>query len=176
MRIHSLLAGAVLLGMPLLALTAGAADMEVTSGAFDDGKPIPEKFTCDSDGVSPPLLIKGLPDDTRTMALIVDDPDAPDGPFTHWAVYNLSTSLVALAPDASQHELPGPAVTATNSAREQAYQPLCPPSGDDKHHYRFTVYALDKELPDELEDSAAVKKAMQEHVLDKARLTGTYQR
>jgi Raf kinase inhibitor-like YbhB/YbcL family protein len=163
-------------GLACLASSAAAADLALSSSAFDNGDTIPEQYSCDGQGISPPLTISGVPDKAQSLALIVDDPDAPSGDWTHWVLYNLATQLVSLAPGASEQTLPGPASTAANSWHKQDYGGVCPPRGNGVHHYHFILYALDTRLADNLDDKAAVQDAMHGHVLTKAQLIGTYQR
>lgn len=106
----------------------------VTSTAFRDGGTIPRKYTCDGEGVSPPLAWKGVPANTSALAVVVDDPDAPRGTFTHWVLLDLEPTTTSLAEGHSG------STQANNSAGKAAYFGPCPPSGT--HHYRFTVYAL----------------------------------
>ncbi|HET7314263.1 YbhB/YbcL family Raf kinase inhibitor-like protein [Salinisphaera sp.] len=158
----------------------GSAQAEATftikSPAFDNGQPIPKRFSCDGGNTSPPLTLSGVPGAAKSLALIVDDPDAPGSVFTHWVLYNLAPSLVALAPGASDQPLPGPATTADNSTRHANYHGMCPPPGDGVHHYHFKLFALDRRLPSNLADKAAVLKAMQGHVIAQTEIVGTYQR
>lgn len=165
----------VLLGL-LVSQAAAGAGLSLHSKAFDDGQPIPQRYACDGAGVSPPLTISGVPDKARSMALIVDDPDSPSGDWTHWALYNLAPDLVVLAPGAADQPLPGPASMAANSYHKREYGAVCPPKGDGVHHYRFTLYVLDKRLPDHPANKKALQKAMQGHIMARTRLTGTYAR
>jgi len=124
----------------------------VTSPAFADGGAIPEQFTCRGTGTSPPLEWSGMPAGTRSVAITVQDPDAPGGTFVHWMLSGLSPG---------QHELPAGAVPdgavqARNSRGDAGWTPPCPPSGT--HHYRFTVYALGKSV--HLSDGAATDDAL----------------
>lgn len=168
-------ASVVLLGL-LVTQAAMAAGLTLHSKAFDNGQPIPQRYACDGAGVSPPLTVSGVPDKAKSLTLIVDDPDAPSGGWTHWALYNLATGLVVLAPGAAGQALPGPASMAANSYHKREYGAVCPPKGDSAHHYRFTLYALDTRLPDHLTDKKALKKAIQGHIVARTRLTGTYKR
>jgi hypothetical protein len=119
-----------------------ATTITVRSGAFAERASIPTRFTCDGENVSPPLTWTGVPADAASLALVVDDPDAPKGTYVHWV-------LGGLAPDVGRLEegsLPAGAVQADNSAGDAAYKGPCPPGGS-PHHYRFTVYALDAPAP-----------------------------
>jgi Raf kinase inhibitor-like YbhB/YbcL family protein len=111
------------------------ATLTVTSPAFDDGAAIPREFTCKGANTSPPLAWSGVPDGARSLALVVDDPDA-DATFTHWVVYNIDPAQGTLAAGT----VPAGALQARNSGGDVGYTGPCPPSGT--HHYRFTVYVL----------------------------------
>ena len=152
------------------------AGLSIQSSAFGNGQPIPKRFSCSGDDVSPPLTFSGVPRQAKSLALIVEDPDAPGGLFTHWVLYNLATDLIVLAPGASDQPLPGPAMTADNSAHHANYHGMCPPPGDGVHHYHFKLFALDERLPSNLKNRAAVRKAMQGHVVAQAEIVGTYRR
>lgn len=144
--------------------------MKLTSPAFADGGPIPSCHACDGDDVAPELRIGGVPEGTVTLALIVDDPDAPAGTWTHWTVWNVPPDTGRLA-----GTLPGGAVEGTTSWGDAGWRGPCPPSG--MHRYVFVLYALDTalELPVSA-DAAAVRNAMAGHILDEAVLSGTYAR
>jgi len=120
-------------------------DIEVTSAAFEDGATIPMRFTCAADNVSPPLAWTGVPDEAQQLALVMDDPDAPSGTFTHWIVLGLEPDETSLAEDVDLDALDGIAA-AEGSFGAAVYGGPCPPADDDPHRYRFTVYALDEEL------------------------------
>ena len=142
--------------------------MILTSSAFENNKHIPKRFTCDGEGKNPPLKIDKIPKDTKSLALIVDDPDAPMGTFVHWVVYD-----IPVTPFIVEGSVPGK--QGANTARGLDWVPPCPPLGT--HRYIFKIYALDKELGlKEGADKAAVEKAMEGHILDKAELVGLYKR
>ena len=162
--------------LALIGSAQAEAALAIHSPAFDNGQPIPARFSCSGGNTSPPLTFSGVPARAKSLALIVDDPDAPGGLFTHWVLYNLATDVAVLAPGASDQPLPGPAVTADNSTHHANYQGMCPPPGDGVHHYHFKLFALDERLPSRLKNRAAVLKAMQGHVIAHAQLVGTYQR
>ncbi|MGN8199964.1 YbhB/YbcL family Raf kinase inhibitor-like protein [Salinisphaera sp. RV14] len=162
--------------LALIGSAQAEAALAIQSPAFDNGQPIPERFSCSGGNTSPPLTFSGVPARAKSLALIVDDPDAPGGLFTHWVLYNLATDVVVLAPGASDQPLPGPAATADNSTHHADYHGMCPPPGDGVHHYHFQLFALDERLPSHLTDRAAVMKAMKGHVIAHAQLVGTYQR
>ncbi len=165
------LLSALALALLAAASSEGAdAGFKITSTAFSEGKEIPKRFTCDGENVSPPLAWTGAPAGTKAFALILDDPDAPSGLFTHWIVLNLP---------ASDHSLPEgvkPAANqGTNDFGKPGYGGPCPPRGT--HRYFFHLYALKGELsglksPNRKQIDAALKG----HVIAEARLMGTYQR
>ena len=145
------------------------ADLSIKSPAFEHGKLIPKKYTCDGQDINPPLTIEGTPKDARTLVLAVDDPDAPAGTWDHWIVWNIPASTNKIA----ENSVPGN--EGVNSARQQGYMGPCPPGGT--HRYFFRVYALDTELSlgagSKKKDA---EKAMQGHVLAKGELMGLYRR
>jgi Raf kinase inhibitor-like YbhB/YbcL family protein len=143
--------------------------LSVNSSAFENNKFIPAKYTCDGDDVNPPLTIEGVPEGTKTLALIVDDPDAPMGTWDHWIVWNISATASKIA----ENTVPG--TEGMNDFRRRSYGGPCPPSGT--HRYFFKVYALDVKL--DLSPTSRkrdVEKAMQGHVLAKGELVGLYRR
>ena len=151
--------------------------MELSSGAFASGKAIPARFTCDGLNLSPALSWSGVPSNTVAFALLVDDPDAPGGAFTHWVLFNLPARLQHLPQGVSQAEgrLEG-GTQGQNDFGALGYGGLCPSAGT-PHHYRFTLSVLDRTL--DLRTRATkqqVLKAMQGHMLDQAQLVGIYQR
>jgi Raf kinase inhibitor-like YbhB/YbcL family protein len=145
------------------------ADLVVKSPVFENNKPIPKKYSCDGEEVNPPLTVECIPDAAKTLALIVDDPDAPRGIFDHWVVWNIS-------PTGKIEEKMVPGTEGLNGAGQQGYVGMCPPSGT--HRYFFKVYALDVKL--DLQAKATKKKdlekAMQGHILAKGELVGLYRR
>jgi Raf kinase inhibitor-like YbhB/YbcL family protein len=151
--------------------------MELTSSAFRHNGSIPSRHTCDGEDLSPPLAWSGAPDGTRSFALIVVDPDAPDPAnpkrvWVHWLVYNLPPTTHGL-PEGGR--LPAGARTGRNDSHGSAWDSVCPPVG--RHRYFFKLYALDTELPDlKTPAKAMLETAMQGHVIAQAELMGTYQR
>ena len=145
------------------------ADLTVKSAAFENNKPIPKKYSCDGEEVNPPLTVEGIPKETKTLALIVDDPDAPRGTFDHWIVWNIN-------PTGKIEENSVPGTEGVNSAGQRVYIGMCPPSGT--HRYFFKVYALDAklELKPEQTKKKDMEKAMQGHILAKGELIGLYHR
>ncbi len=150
--------------------------MRLTSPAFDHGAIIPQQFTCDGEDVSPPLQWSGAPAGTMSLALVVDDPDAPDPAapqmvWVHWLLYNIPAATTVLAQD----DAPATALDGLNDWRQAGYRGPCPPVG--RHRYFFKLYALDVLLPDLREPTKALlEKTMAEHVIGEAELMGVYQR
>lgn len=148
----------------------------LTSRAFDQGKAVPAKYTCDGDDVSPPLEWRDPPAGTRSFALVSDDPDAPVGVWVHWVLYDLPASTRSLAEDvAPDAELPGGGRQGVNSWGRSGYGGPCPPGGT--HRYFFKLYALDALL--QLAPGAGkdeVLRRMEGHVVGEAELMGIYAR
>jgi Raf kinase inhibitor-like YbhB/YbcL family protein len=145
------------------------ANLIVKSPVFENNKSIPSKYSCDGDEVNPPLTIEGIPPATKTLALVVDDPDAPMGTFDHWIVWNIP-------PEGKITENSVPGTQGLNSGRQQGYIGMCPPSGT--HRYFFKVYALDVNLdlkPNQTRKKD-LEKAIQGHILVKGELIGLYRR
>jgi hypothetical protein len=150
----------------------------LTSAAFTQLGAIPTKYTCEGADVSPPLAWTGLPPGTKSLALVVDDPDAPDpaAPKTtwvHWVLYNLPAGIDGLPEGASV--LPAGTQQGLNDWRRTGYGGPCPPIG--RHRYFHRLYALDTLLPDlGRPTKAMLEKAMKGHILGQAELAGTYQK
>jgi len=144
--------------------------MKIDSPAFANHEPIPQKHTCDGEDVSPKLNFSDVPDEAKSLVLIVDDPDAPMGTFDHWITWNI-------APDTDGIEEGGAVpIQGKNHFNELRYRGPCPPPGP-SHRYFFKLYAISKEL--ELPEGATkqrVEEAMDGHILAKAEIIGTYQR
>jgi len=154
---------------PFTGQTINTTPMQITSSVFLDGQNIPSKYSCDGDGVNPPLEFKDIPPTAQTLALIVDDPDAPNGTWTHWTIWNIATSTTEIAENSAPQE----AVQGQASSGQNVYSGPCPPSGT--HHYFFKLYALDSKLP--IPSYSTVDKlveAMQGHVVAQAQLVGLY--
>jgi len=154
-------------------------EFSLTSDAFTDGESIPSHFTCDGDDISPALRWQGGPDGTQSFALIMDDPDAPGGTYTHWVIYNIRPQANALPEGVEQTERPANGeggVQGQNDFGDNGYGGPCPPGGN-PHHYNFRLYALDGTL--DLDPGASkgeLLKAMEGRTLGEAMLTGTYKR
>ncbi len=155
--------------------------MELSSSSFAHGGPIPVRHTCDGANVSPGLSWSGIPEGTQSLALIVDDPDAPDpnAPkriWVHWLLYNLPPTVHELREGQSNHALPAPAREGLNDGGTPGYAGPCPPIG--RHRYFHTLYALDTILPDLGPHTTrkSLDAAMKGHIVGSAQLMGTYQR
>jgi Raf kinase inhibitor-like YbhB/YbcL family protein len=143
-------------------------ELVIRSPAFENNKLIPSKYTCDSEGVNPPLTIEGIPEKTKSLALIVEDPDAPAGLWIHWVVWNIQ-------PTTTIEEDSVPGTEGLNTGRKHGYHPPCPPSGT--HRYIFKAFALDKTLSlGSFAEKDDVETAMQGHVLAEGELIGLYRR
>ena len=145
-------------------------NMKLTSSAFENEGDIPSEFTCDGADISPPLTISEVPEKTKTLALICDDPDAPMGTFVHWVVWNIPSDTKEIAKGTEPQGMQG-----KTDFGKQGYGGPCPPSGT--HRYFFKIYALDTEI--NFEESSTKKdleKAMEGHILAEAQLMGNYQR
>ena len=174
-------AAARILVLLLVIGTPGAAEegtmsFALTSAAFQEGQAIPAKYTCDGQDVSPALAWSGAPVDTKSLALISDDPDAPMGTWVHWVVYNLPASTRQL-PESfpKDKELKDGTRQGTTDFGRIGYGGPCPPSGT--HRYFFKLYALDVVLSlSPGATKAAVESAIQGHILAQIQLMGTYHR
>ncbi len=172
--------GRLLLLVALLSLVVfqgcGGGKMKVES-VFKSGGDIPRKYTCDGSNVSPGLKVFNVPEDAKTLAIIVDDPDAPIGTFVHWVAWNISVNgreveIPEAVPRENSFMLQG-----LNDFRRMGYDGPCPPPGHSKHRYHFKVYALDTTLT--LRPGARKKdleRAMKGHILDQAEIVGLYGR
>jgi Raf kinase inhibitor-like YbhB/YbcL family protein len=154
-----------------MAQQLNVADLKVSSPEFGGHRRLPERYTGDGEDVSPPLEWSGAPEGTRAFAIVVHDPDAPlvDG-FTHWVAYGIPGDSTGLPEGASD-------VTAgTNSFGNVGYDGPAPPPGHGPHHYYFWIYALDSDL--DLEPGLgrrALLERIEDHVIEQARLIGTYE-
>ena len=148
--------------------------MILTSPSFENDAAIPRKFSCDGGDFNPELQIQNVPADTKSLALIVHDPDAPRaGGFTHWVVWNINPAI----PLIKEESVPPGATEGTNSADKIGYMGPCPPPGHSEHHYQFRLYALDTllDLP-ETTQAADLEAKIEEHLLETAELVGLYGR
>jgi len=144
------------------------SNLVISSPAFKNKKEIPRKYTCDGEDVNPQLDIGGLPEETKSLVLIVDDPDAPKGDWVHWIVWNITPT-----DKIKENSVPG--VEGMNDFRRHSYGGPCPPSGT--HRYFFTIYALDTELSLKVHSRKKdLEDAMSGHILAKGELVGLYKR
>ena len=162
-------ASAILLAA-IASFAAGGTKMKITSSAFQQGGNIPSKFSCDGANTNPPLQISDVPPEAKGLVLIVDDPDAPSGLFTHWAIWNISPQTSTIAEGSAPKGVQG-----TNDFGKSGYGGPCPPSG--AHRYYFKIFALDRELglPSGAKRSQ-LDTAMKGHVVAQGELMGRYAR
>ena len=158
-------------------LTKSPVRFVLTSPAFKGGETIPKKYTCDGVDVSPPLSWSGFPAGTKSFVLIVEDPDAPGGIFTHWIAYNISSEITSLPENVEKVErLVNGVLQGMNNFGKIGYNGPCPPPGS-KHRYYFRIYALDCYI--DLPPGATreeILKAIEGHVIGEAELLGYYKR
>lgn len=160
----------------------GLTDMAIAlrSPAFDEMSPLPARFTCEGSDTSPPLAWSGVPDDTKSLVLIIDDPDAPDPrapkrTWVHWVLFDIPPGVRELPEDAARNGLPEGTHVGKNDWGRADYGGPCPPVG--KHRYRHKIYALDTILKLEAHPTQAeLEEAMKGHVLARGELIGTYEK
>lgn len=145
--------------------------MKLTSTAFVNGSSIPQKYTCLGAGINPPMEIQDVSQEAKSLALLVDDPDAPVGLFTHWVMWNIDPSTTEI----SENELPNEAMEGLNSSGGVGWTAPCPPRGTGVHHYNFILFALSEklDLPGKSKREEFLE-ALKKLVIDKAELTGVY--
>ncbi len=154
--------------------------LAIESSVFQNGGAIPRRYTCDAEDASPPLRWTGAPDETRSYALIVDDPDAPDPAapkrvYVHWVLHDLPASVTSLEENGEARAVRAGARQGKNDWSRTGWGGPCPPIG--RHRYFFKLYALDATLGDlGTPTKKELEKAMEGHILAKAELMGTYQR
>lgn len=154
--------------------------LQLSSPGFENRKSIAGKHTCDGENISPALEWSGVPEGTGSLALIVDDPDAPDPAnpgmtWVHWVLYNIPATAGTLPEGVKDKDLPKGTLQGLNDWKKKGYGGPCPPVG--QHRYVHTLYALDMVLPDLARPTKAkLEKAVAGHVLSKAELIGLYQR
>jgi len=167
----AIIAGVLAITMAaIVSFASGEAKMKITSSTFQEGGNIPSKFTCDGGDSSPPLQIAEIPSGAKSLALVVDDPDAPSGLFTHWIVWNISPQTNEIAEGSAPKGVQG-----TSDFGKSGYGGPCPPPGT--HRYYFKIFALDREL----NLPSATKRnqldaAIKGHVVAQAELMGRYSR
>jgi Raf kinase inhibitor-like YbhB/YbcL family protein len=152
-----------------LKVSQNKAMIKIKSPVFNQEEMIPEKYTCNGEDFNPPLLIENVPEEAKSLVLIVDDPDAPMGTFTHWLVWNIDPKIKEI----KENSVPEGAVLGTNDFGKTAYGGPCPPFGT--HRYYFKVYALDTvlDLP-KGSNRLQLEKAMMGNVLDSGELMGKF--
>ena len=145
--------------------------MKISSTAFENNGQIPKEYTCDGSDVNPPLKFEGIPAEAKSLALIVDDPDAPVGTWVHWVLWNIDPKIT----DIKENTVPSGAQQGTNDFRKRNYGGPCPPSGT--HRYFFKLYALDTSLnlgPNVTKSD--IESSIKGHILAKTELIGLYKR
>ena len=143
-------------------------ELVVKSPAFENNKLIPSKYTCDGEDVNPPLTIEGLPEKTKSLALIVEDPDAPAGLWVHWVVWNIPPTNTI-----KENSIPG--TEGLNTYKKHSYHGPCPPGGT--HRYFFKVLALDTKLSiSALAEKEILGNSLQSHIIAQGELMGLYRR
>jgi Raf kinase inhibitor-like YbhB/YbcL family protein len=151
--------------------------LSISSSAFHEGDKIPRKYTCEGEDVSPELAWNKPPEDTMSLALLVEDPDAPGGVFTHWILFNIPAGIMMLPQGMpTQSQFPDVSLQGKNDFGKVGYSGPCPPPGR-PHRYQFTLYALDRPL--NLKPGVGKKQivdAMRGHILAQGQITGIYQR
>ncbi len=176
MRWGAILLSALALGIFLVSGATGKeggkmSDMKISSPAFAHNGSIPAKYTCDGEDKSPPLVIGNVPSGAKSLALIVDDPDAPAGTWVHWVLWNIPPATSELGENA----FPPGALQGKNSWGKNLYGGPCPPSGS--HRYFFKLYALDATLDlGPATTKKELERAMEKHIVARAELTGVYKR
>lgn len=145
--------------------------MKIESKIFVNNGSIPIEYTCDGKSTRIPLLISGVSKDSKSLALIVDDPDAPDGVFVHWIIWNIDPNISII----ENNKIPNGAQEGNTSLGKPDWVAPCPPSGI--HHYYFRLYALDNLLSiEKFSTKADLVRAMDGHIIDEATLIGLYGR
>lgn len=142
--------------------------MKIISSAFESSTLIPVKYTCDGENINPPLSFDDIPVGTKSLALIVDDPDAPVGIFTHWILFNIDPKTREI----KENSLPQFVALGKNSVGKTNFIGACPPSGT--HRYFFKLYALDTSLNLINPNKSTLEGEMQKHIIEKAELIGLY--
>lgn len=164
----------LILLISMFSIVANAQDaFTMSSSSFTDQSALPNTFTCDGGNTSPEIEWANPPDKTVSFVLILSDPEAPNGTFYHWVIYNIPNSITTIPQGGL---IPAGAAIGVNSANQKKYFPPCPPKGS-THHYIFMLYALDKTLTLPVDANAnVVIDEMQYHILGATQLTTTYSR
>lgn len=144
------------------------ATLQISSSSFKANETIPSKYTCEGDNINPSLSVKHVPQQAKSLALIVDDPDAPNGTFDHWVIWNID-------PAGAIGENTAPGTQGKNGSGKMGYMGPCPPTGT--HHYHFKIYALDVILAlQEGANKMQLESAMKGHILARGELIGLYKK
>jgi Raf kinase inhibitor-like YbhB/YbcL family protein len=165
----------VFLFSPVYSVQKGDVKMiEIASSAFSNMQSIPAKYTCDGQDISPPLKWKGIPEKTKSIVLIVDDPDAPRGTWVHWVLYDIPPGVDSLSENQPRTDtLPSGAKQGLTDFKRVGYGGPCPPSGT--HRYFFKIYALDTMLNLSAgKTKKEIEAAMKNHVVSQGEMVGTY--
>lgn len=145
--------------------------LKITSSAFVNEGTIPKKYTCDGENINPPLLINGVSAEAKSLALIMDDPDAPAGIWTHWVIFNIDAKTTEI----KENSVPSGAILGQTSFGKAQYGGPCPPSGT--HRYFFKIYSLDEILNiPQGSDRKTLENAMAGHIIEQAEMMGRYSR
>lgn len=148
--------------------------MKITSSAFEDNTNIPLKYSCEGDGINPPLEFFDVPPAAKALALIVEDLDAVSKkPWIHWVLFNISPNVSFI----KEGSKPGNSQEGVGDSGENGYYAVCPPKGSGVHKYEFRLYAIDEKLEEmpEFTDKEMLLEAMHDHVIEQVLLTGLYQ-
>ncbi len=164
----------ILLFLVLLMISQGvseAAELMISSPAYENNGTIPEKYTCDGANINPPLKVENVPRQAKSLALIFDDIDAPGGSYVHWILWNIDPSTREIKEDS----VPEGAIQGTNDFKKQNYGGPCPPTRP--HRYAFKIYALDARLALSANSRKAdLEKAMKGHVIARSQWLGKFKR
>jgi len=175
MKVIGILAGIILLigiGCSPQTNNFNKNSMRITSPNFNENDYLTVAFTCDGEGINPQLNFEKVPENAKSLVLIMDDPDAPMGTFVHWTMWNINPKVEKIP---ERYTTPPEVEEGKNSAGNRGYVPPCPPSGT--HRYYFKLYALDTMLDLNRESTVdKLKDVMKGHILDQAELMGKYQR
>jgi Raf kinase inhibitor-like YbhB/YbcL family protein len=151
-------------------------EMQISVSQIINGSPLPDIYSCSGPGQVPAVTWKNSPNGTKSVVLILDDPDAPSEPFTHWIVYNCTPDSGGISPDQiSISERAGTGYQGINSLGIRGYAPPCPPLGEE-HRYVFTLSALDDQITPDMPDRDHIDAAMTGHVLGQAQITALFGR
>lgn len=146
-------------------------EFKLTSPAFNHGSQIPSRYTCDGENINPHLIIHGVPAGAKSLALVVEDPDAPAGLWIHWVLWNIPPETKEIR----EHTAPWGAEEGLNTRKKSGYDGPCPPSGT--HRYFFRLFALDTKVKLPVESQKeSLDAAMEQHILATTELMGTYSR